>query len=69
MSHVTAAGSRSELAATNREVAKSILTLLGTEEQFKYIAGDVVVEFPYGPSLGQPGRFEASRPSPTIRAG
>jgi ketosteroid isomerase-like protein len=47
-----------ELAASNREVARKILTLLGTEEQYDYFADDVVMEFPYGPSLGQPAKHE-----------
>jgi ketosteroid isomerase-like protein len=59
MSQATAIGDRSDLAAANRELAKTILTTLGTEEQFDYMADDVVMEFPYGPSLGQPDRFES----------
>jgi ketosteroid isomerase-like protein len=47
-----------ELAASNREVARKILTLLGSEEQFDYFSDDIVMEFPYGPSLGQPARHE-----------
>jgi ketosteroid isomerase-like protein len=47
-----------DLAAANREAARKVLTLLGTEEQFDYFADDIVMEFPYGPSLGQPARFE-----------
>jgi ketosteroid isomerase-like protein len=58
MSQATAITSASDLAASNREVARKVLTLLGTEEQFDYFADDVVVDFPYGPSLGQPARFD-----------
>jgi ketosteroid isomerase-like protein len=58
MSQATATAGQSDLAAANREVARKVLTLLGTEEQFDYLADDVVMEFPYGPSLGQPSRFE-----------
>jgi ketosteroid isomerase-like protein len=32
--------------------------LLGSEEQFELYADDIVMEFPYGPSLGMPDRFE-----------
>jgi uncharacterized protein len=52
------ATSQVDQAAENREVARLILTLLGTEEQFDYLADDVVMEFPYGPSLGQPDHFK-----------
>jgi ketosteroid isomerase-like protein len=61
MSEATATADRPDLAATNREVARKILTLLGTEEQFDYFADDVVMEFPYGPSLGQPARFDGKQ--------
>jgi len=47
-----------ELAATNRELAKQVITLLGSEEQFDLYADDVVIEFPYASSLGMPERFE-----------
>jgi len=47
-----------ELAATNRELAKQVITLLGNEEQFDLYADDVVIEFPYASSLGMPERFE-----------
>jgi ketosteroid isomerase-like protein len=49
----------SELAAETRELADKILKLMGDEEQFDYYADDVVIEFPYGPSLGMPDRFES----------
>jgi len=58
MSQPTATADHAELAASNREVARKILTLLGSEEQFDYFADDIVMEFPYGPSLGQSDRFE-----------
>jgi ketosteroid isomerase-like protein len=58
MSDATATINASELAAANRELADKVLTLLGTEEQFDYFADDVVMEFPYGTSLGMPDRFE-----------
>jgi ketosteroid isomerase-like protein len=47
-----------ELAATNQKLAANVLDLLGSEDQFDLFAEDIVVEFPYGPSLGMPGRFE-----------
>jgi len=47
-----------ELAATNQALAAKVLDLLGSEDQFDLFADDIVVEFPYGPSLGMPGRFE-----------
>ena len=46
------------LAATNQNLAAKVLDLLGSEDQFDLFAEDVVVEFPYGPSLGMPDRFE-----------
>jgi ketosteroid isomerase-like protein len=46
------------LAATNQKLAARVLDLLGSEEQFDLFAEDIVVEFPYGPSLGMPDRFE-----------
>ena len=46
------------LAAANRELAERVLELLGTEEQFELYDDDIVMEFPYGPSLGMPDRFE-----------
>jgi ketosteroid isomerase-like protein len=46
------------LAATNRHLAKRVVELLGREEQFELYADDIVMEFPYGPSLGMPERFE-----------
>jgi ketosteroid isomerase-like protein len=46
------------LAATNQKLAAKVLDLLGSEEQFDLFAEDIVVEFPYGPSLGMPDRFE-----------
>jgi hypothetical protein len=61
MSQATATTSGSDLAATNRELARKVLTLLGSEEQFDYFADDVVIEFPYGPSLGQAARFDGKR--------
>jgi uncharacterized protein len=45
------------LAAVNRDLAKKVVELLGTEEQFELYADDIVMEFPYGPSLGMPDRF------------
>ena len=46
------------LAATNRDLARQVVELLGSEEQFDLYADDIVMEFPYGPSLGMPERFE-----------
>ncbi len=45
-------------AATIRELARRVVELLGNAEQFKLYADDIVMEFPYGPSLGMPDRFE-----------
>ena len=47
-----------ELAAANRDLAQKVVELLGSEEQFELYADDIVMEFPYGPSLGMPDRFE-----------
>ena len=47
-----------ELAAENQKLAAKVLDLLGSEDQFDLLADDIVVEFPYGPSLGMPDRFE-----------
>jgi ketosteroid isomerase-like protein len=58
MSDATATIDASDLAAANREVADTVLTLLGSEEQFDFFADDIVMEFPYGESLGMPVRFE-----------
>ncbi|MFF0291787.1 nuclear transport factor 2 family protein [Streptomyces sp. NPDC005262] len=44
-----------EIAAANRELARKFL--IG-ELGFELFADDVVLEFPYGPSLGMPDRFE-----------
>jgi ketosteroid isomerase-like protein len=46
------------LATTNRDLARRVVELLGSEEQFELYADDIVMEFPYGPSLGMPDRFE-----------
>jgi ketosteroid isomerase-like protein len=47
-----------ELAAANQKLAAKVLALLGSEDQFDLFADDIVIEFPYGPSLGMPDRFE-----------
>jgi ketosteroid isomerase-like protein len=59
MSNANATLTSSELAAENRELADRILTLMGNEDQFDYYADDITIEFPYGPSLGMPDRFES----------
>ena len=46
------------LAATNQKLAAKVLDLLGSENQFDIFDDNIVVEFPYGPSLGMPDRFE-----------
>jgi ketosteroid isomerase-like protein len=46
------------LAAANRDLARRVVELLGSEEQFDLYADDIVMEFPYGPSLGMPDRFD-----------
>jgi hypothetical protein len=46
------------LATTNQKLAAKVLNLLGSEDQFDLFADDIVIEFPYGPSLGMPDRFE-----------
>jgi ketosteroid isomerase-like protein len=58
MSDQTATVTASELAAENREHAEAILRLLGSEEQFRYFHEDIVMEFPYASSIGQPERHE-----------
>jgi len=52
-------------AAGNRVLAEQVLDRLGTEAQFDLYADDIVMEFPYGPSLGMPDRFETK---PTVVA-
>lgn len=39
------------LAATNRVLARQVLELLGTKEQFELYADDMVMEFPFATSL------------------
>ncbi len=56
MSHTTA---EADHAAETRSLAETIIRLLGSEEQFDHYADDVVIEFPYGSSLGMPVRFES----------
>ena len=46
-----------ELAATNVKLAEQILNCLGSEDLFSHMADDVVIEFPYGPSINMPDRF------------
>jgi hypothetical protein len=46
------------VSAANRDLARRVVELLGSEEQFELYADDIVMEFPYGPSLGVPDRFE-----------
>ena len=46
------------VSAANRDLARRVVELLGSEEQFELYADDIVMEFPYGPSLGMPERFE-----------
>ena len=46
------------VAAANRNLALRVVELLGSDEQFELYADDIVMEFPYGPSLGMPDRFE-----------
>jgi ketosteroid isomerase-like protein len=48
----------SQLAATNRELAAKVIGLIGSEDLFSLLADDVVMEFPYAPSLGGPSRYE-----------
>ena len=57
MSDETGTVEAEALAAANRHLAQRVLELLGTEEQFELYAEDIVMEFPYGPSLGMPDRF------------
>ena len=58
MSNQTATISAAELAAENRRHAEAILRLFGSEEQLQYFHEDIVMEFPYAPSLGEPERHE-----------
>ena len=58
MSNETVTIEAGALAAANRDLARRVVELLGSEEQFDLYADDIVMEFPYGPSLGMPDRFE-----------
>ncbi len=58
MSDQTTTISTADTAAETRELAERVIRLLGSEEQFDLFADDIVMEFPYGPSLGQPARHE-----------
>ncbi len=58
MADETATIEAEALAAANRDLARRVVELLGSEEQFELYADDIVMEFPYGPSLGMPDRFE-----------
>jgi uncharacterized protein len=62
MAHNEASVDETALAATNRELAGQVLALIGNEELFGLLAEDIVMEFPYGPSLGMPDRF-AGKPA------
>ncbi|MDX8362991.1 hypothetical protein [Cytobacillus sp. IB215316] len=48
----------SPVAASNIKVAQFILSANSTEESFEYFTDDIVLEFPYAPSLNMPDRFE-----------
>ncbi len=58
MSNETVTIEAGALAAANRDLARRVVELLGSEEQFDLYADDIVMEFPYGPSLGMPDRFD-----------
>jgi len=45
------------LGSANQERAQQVLLHIGSEDLFDLVAEDVVVEFPYGPSVGMPERF------------
>jgi ketosteroid isomerase-like protein len=53
-SHTTA---EQHLAAQNRDLALQVLQSVGTERSYEFMADDVVIEFPYGSSVGMPDRF------------
>lgn len=55
---ICAPGNYSAAAATNIDLVQRILANPGTEQSFEHFADDVVLEFPYGTSLGMPDRFE-----------
>ncbi|ELA3318770.1 putative PhzA/B-like protein [Klebsiella variicola] len=46
------------IASKNRSLALEVLQTVGTERNYELMADDIVIEFPYGPSLGMPDRFE-----------
>ncbi len=58
MTDTEATLSAAELAEQTQKLAGTVIALLGSEEQFDLFADDIVMEFPYGPSLGAPDRFE-----------
>ncbi|MFJ8235433.1 nuclear transport factor 2 family protein [Ureibacillus sp. NPDC094379] len=55
----------SPVAAANIKVAQYILSETGTEESFEHFADDIVLEFPYAPSLNMPDRFEGKEAATT----
>ncbi|MEI5906821.1 hypothetical protein WAK64_07080 [Bacillus spongiae] len=55
----------SPVAASNIKVAQSILAANNSEEGFEYFADDIVLEFPYAPSLDMPDRFEGKEVATT----
>jgi ketosteroid isomerase-like protein len=57
MSDTDTAESEADLGALNRQLAVEVLETVGSEHNFDLMAEDVVIEFPYGPSLGMPERF------------
>ncbi len=54
--HVTV--DQAALAEESTRLAAEVIGLIGDEKLFDLFADDIVVEFPYGPSLGMPDRFE-----------
>jgi ketosteroid isomerase-like protein len=48
-------------AAATQDQAEKVLRLIGDEAQFDLYADDIVMEFPYGASLGMPDRFEGKK--------
>ena len=51
----------SPVAAANIKMAQFILSETGTEESFEHFADDIILEFPYAPSLNMPDRLKAKR--------
>jgi hypothetical protein len=63
MSATTSSVPEQDLGAHKRELALDVLGTIGSERNFGLMADDVIIEFPYGPSLGMPDRFVGNSPT------